>query len=187
LPQLRVIKEEFDTAQARLHRLAAIAAEPLWIRRLDPTRWSMAECVAHLNLTAGAYLPLLDAALRHGRKLGGPPPRRYRRDPVGWLLWRLAGPPVRHRVRTTAPFVPTATAPPPDLIAEFDRWQAGLLACVAAADGLALGRVWITSPFDARVRYNAYACLTIVPRHEHRHLWQAEQVLAKLHPGGTVG
>jgi hypothetical protein len=34
----------------------------------------MAECVAHLNLTAGAYLPLLDAALGHARMLGGPLP-----------------------------------------------------------------------------------------------------------------
>ena len=39
-----------------------------------------------------------------------------------------------------------------------------------------LGRLWIISPFDARIRYNAYACLTILPRHQHRHLWQAEQV-----------
>lgn len=114
--------------------------------------------------------------------LCGSPPSRS--GSGGWLLRRLAGPPVRHRVKTTAPFVPAATPPLPDLIAEFDRRHAGLLACVAAADGLALGRVWITSPFDARLRYNAFACLTILPRHEQRHLWQAEQVLARLQLGG---
>jgi len=26
------------------------------------------------------------------------------------------------------------------------------------------------------VRYNLYACFTILPRHQHRHLWQAERV-----------
>lgn len=126
---------------------------------------------------------MLRSALERGRQLQGPPPRRYPRDPVGWLLWSLAGPPVRHRVRTTAPFVPTAAAPVPELVAEFDQWQTAQVACVTAADGLQLGRLRIVSPFDARLRYNAYACLTILPRHEHRHLWQAEQVWARLHQG----
>ena len=30
---------------------------------------------------------------------------------------------------------------------------------LAIAEGV-LGRLWIISPFDARIRYNAYACLT---------------------------
>jgi DinB superfamily len=179
-PQLQVIRDDFDEAKARLHRLAASAAEPLWTRRPDPARWSMAECVAHLNLSADAYLPLLHTALDAGRRSGSPAPRRYRRDPVGWLLWRTMAPPVRHRVRTPPPFVPTAAAPLAELIARFDRGHDALADCVAAADGLPLGRLWITSPFNARARYNAYACLSILPRHEHRHLWQAERVLATL-------
>ena len=178
--QLSAIKDELEAAQGRLHRLAAAAPEPLWSRRPDPARWSMAECVAHLNLTSAAYLPLLQAALDRGRQLGGPPPRRYRRDPVGWLLWRMAGPPVRYRTRTAAPFVPMDVTSVPELVAEFDRWQVAQLACLATADGLQLGRLWITSPFDRRVRYNLYSCLSILPRHQHRHLWQAEQALAVL-------
>ena len=65
-------------------------------------------------------------------------------------------------------------------MAEFARWQREQTAVVAEADGLPLGRLWIISPFDARIRYNAFACLTILPRHQHRHLWQAEQVKAAL-------
>lgn len=179
-PQLRAVQEDFEAAQARLHALEERAPESLWTRRPDPTRWSIAECVAHLNLTSEAYLPRLRDALQHARRLGGGPPRRYRRDPVGWFFWRTAGPAVRFRVRTTAPFVPAATAPAAELVAEFDRLQSAQLACVAAAEGLDLERAWITSPFESRVRYNAYACLTILPRHQHRHLWQAERVLASL-------
>ena len=138
----------------------------------------MAECVGHLNLTAEAYLPLLRAGLELGRKMIASPPRRYRRDPVGWLMWRMAGPPARRRIKTTSAFVPTADRPLTQLLADFDRLQAGLIGCVADADGLPLGRLWIRSPFDQRVRYNAYSCLTILPRHQQRHLWQAEQAAA---------
>ncbi len=48
------------------------------------------------------------------------------------------------------------------------------------ADGFPLGRLWIISPFDPRIRYNAYACLTILPAHQHRRLWRAEQARAAL-------
>jgi DinB superfamily len=185
-PHLGAIIDQFDAAQARLHRLVAIAPDQAWSRRAEPARWSMAECVAHLNLTAAAYLPLLHAALERGRQFRGLPPHRYRRDPVGWLLWCLAGPPVRYRVRTSPPFVPTATASVPELVADFDGWQAAQVACVTAAEGLQLSRLQIVSPFDPRVRYNMYACLTILPRHEHRHLWQAEQVLRRLHQQGAA-
>jgi hypothetical protein len=92
------------------------------------------------------------------------------------MLWRTAGPPVRFRVKTTAPFVPESVAPAAELVAEFERLQDEQQRWVTAADGLDLGALRITSPFVRHLHYNLYACLTILPRHQHRHLWQAEQV-----------
>ena len=178
--QLQAVADEFESARTRLHALARRAPEAYWHRRADPERWSMAECIGHLNLTSEAYLPLLRAALEEGRRARGSAPTRYRRDPVGWFLWQVAGPPVRYRVRTQAGFVPGAQLPLKQLMTEFDRLQQDQIACVGNADGLDLGRIWIRSPFDQRIRYNLYSCLTILPRHQHRHLWQAEQVWSVL-------
>jgi hypothetical protein len=36
-------------------------------------------------------------------------------------------------------------------------------------------RLRIRSPFDSRLRYNLYSCLTIIPAHQRRHLAQAEE------------
>src|SRR2546425_3586757 len=102
-------------------------------------------------------------------------PNRYRRDPIGWLLWATMGPPVRFRIKTIARFLPSSVAAPELLVQEFDRLQAAQLDCLAQADGLPLSQVRVTSPFNARVRYNLYSCLTILPRHQHRHLWQSER------------
>ncbi len=179
-PQLQAIVDDFGRAETRLHRLVAGVSADAWSRRPEPSRWSIAECVTHLNLTSAACLPRLRDALLRGRGMREGAPARYRRDPIGWLLWRMAGPPVRQRVRTTPAFEPRATQPAADAVAEFARWQREQTAVVAEADGLPLGRLWIISPFDARIRYNAFACLTILPRHQHRHLWQAEQVKAAL-------
>ena len=174
-PQLAAIATELRDARARLHRLVARVPGGRWAERPHPHRWSAAECVGHLNLTTRAFLPLLDAALDAARRLDAPRPARYRRDPVGWLLWRTMGPPVRLRSRTPAAFVPVARAEPAASLADFDRLQDELLRRTAAADGLPIDRVRVPSPFDGRVRYNAFAALSILPRHQHRHLWQAER------------
>lgn len=179
-PRLQAVVAELAAARSRLDRLVGEASGEWWGRRPDPDRWSTAECVAHLNLTSRAYLPLIRSALTQGAKLGRDPSARYRRDPVGWLLWWMMRPPVRVRVKTTAPFVPTAEQPPADLVGDFHRLQDEQVACVREADGLPLARLRIGSPFNSSLKYNLYSCLTILPAHQHRHLWQAERVLEEL-------
>jgi len=182
--QLEAIISEFESARDRLHSLAQGVPEEYWTQHPDRTRWSIAECIAHLNLTSSAYLPLLRDGIAQAQGLEDRVPRRYRRDPIGWLLWKAAGPPVRFRAKTTPPFVPTVANAPGQLIAEFERLQTEQLACVQEADDLRVDRVKIISPFNARLKYNLYASLTILPRHQHRHLWQAEQVWHALRQGG---
>lgn len=184
--ELQAVVDEFDTARRRLHALADRTPADSWARRPSPDRWSIGECVTHLNLTSRAYLPLLDDGLARAARLGRPTGRRFRRDPIGWLLWKMSGPPVRVRTKTTPAFVPGGDIPKGQLIAEFDRLQAEQVARVRAADGAPIDRVRITSPFDARVKYNLYACFTILPRHQHRHLWQAEQIWLEVGKGPTA-
>jgi hypothetical protein len=183
-PQLEEVIREFAGAEQRLRRLAAAVPAGWWARRADPARWSMAECVTHLNLTAAAFLPRIRAATAEARAIGGPAPARFRRDPVGWLLWRTAGPPVRLRVRTTTAFIPEALTSEAGLLETFAARQTEQVEAVRQADGLPLHRVRVTSPFNARLRYSLFSCLTILPPHQHRHLWQAEQVLEQLRNAG---
>jgi hypothetical protein len=177
-PQIEEIRKELRAAGERLHSLAGAVPAGSWSRRPAPGSWSIAECVQHLNLTSAEFVPRLRAAVEEARALDGPAPRRYRRDPIGSLLWRMMAPPVRMRTKTGASFVPAADADPAALIREFDRLQAEQIAIVDSSDRLPLSRVRIESPFDPRVRYNLFAALGILSRHQHRHLWQAERALA---------
>jgi hypothetical protein len=174
-PQLTEIEDELNAALSRLRALRADVPSAIWTRRPAPERWSPGECVAHLNLTSIAMLPLLRAALDEARRSGAAPPTRYRRDPLGWLLWKSLGQVGRFKTKTIPAWVPSGEREPDDLVAEFERLQAEAIACVRAADGLPLHMVKITSPVDARARYNLFSALSILARHQHRHLWQAEQ------------
>jgi len=173
--QLQEIADELGEATARLHRLRDAIPGERWPHRNDPARWSVSECIEHLNLTSAAFVPLLEAGIESARK-EPPSPRRYRRGFLGWALWKMTGPDSRGRVQTAPSFVPATSPPAADAVATFERLQAAILQLLAAADGLPIDKVIMTSPFNARMRYNIYAGFSAIPRHQHRHLQQAERV-----------
>lgn len=179
-PQLNEIVQEFREASNRLHRLSASMREDQWNTRPAPESWSAGECIAHLNLTSEAFLPVLREGLEQAKSLDGAAPRRYRRDPLGWLLWRTMGPPARIRAKTSVPFIPVDPGGMIEAINHFDRLQEEQIQFVAQADGLPLQKVRIASPFNSRAKYNLFSCLSILPRHQLRHLWQAERAYYRL-------
>jgi hypothetical protein len=179
--QLTALIEDLQSAEQRLGALGATLPRAAWRRRSVTTRWSPAECIAHLNLTSEALLPPLRAGLAEAGDGVRRASSRYRRDPIGWLIWTAITPSGRLRTRTLPAFVPSGARPVEALLADFERLQADVIACVHAADGLPIDHVKLVSPFDARLRYNLFAALTIIPRHQHRHLLQAERA------AGAVG
>ena len=174
-PQLHSVTEEFEAARQRLRVLVKAAPEQYWIRRPAPERWSMAECLAHINLTSAAYVPILREGISRAALVSHKNPARYHHDLVGWLLWKSNGPPVRVRVKTAASFVPLHDQSLGELFAAFDRYHEEQLACLRDADGLPLSEVKIVSPFRTGLSYNLYSCFRVLPRHQLRHFWQAEQ------------
>jgi hypothetical protein len=179
-PQLAEVVAGMQAAQTRLHKLADHIPDARWKSRPGPNRWSAAECVEHLNLTSRAYIPLLRRALETAPRTPRDATRHYRRDFLGWLFSRLVGPLPRFgkirigRVKTPPSFVPKDMPDRAEAIAEFDRLQADLLALTRLAEGFPLDQMMIVSPFGGRVKYNVYSALRILPRHQDRHLGQAE-------------
>jgi hypothetical protein len=177
-PQLTRLAGEYESALERLHALRRSIPADTWTRRPTPAGWSPAECVAHLNLTSAAFVPLVHEGLAEARRLGGPVPARYRRDVAGWLVAKVSGPSRLFRVKTPAAFVPTSDLPIDEIVNEFERLQADHVACLREAENVPLDRVKIQSPFDARLRYTVYSAFAMIPGHQHRHLAQAEQAAA---------
>jgi hypothetical protein len=94
-------------------------------------------------------------------------------------------PPVRLiRAKTTSAFEAPPDADPGALTARFRELQEEQIELLHAADGLPLNQLRIASPFNERVRYNLYSCFVILPRHQERHLWQAEQALDTIRSAG---
>lgn len=181
-PQLAELLHDLRVASSGFAVLATRASAEGWRRRPAEGSWSAAECLTHLSLTSEAYLPLLRHGVEEARSLDASAPRRYRRDPTGWLLWRMMGPPVRIRTATSPSFLPVDDASTNEMLNRFEALQSEAASLIRDASGLPLHRVRVQSPFDQRVWYNLFAALSILPRHQLRHLWQAERAVAAARP-----
>lgn len=184
--QLDDLARQWVAVRAKYVALDAAVSETEWGRRPDPAAWSVAECVAHLNLTSAAMVPALRAALEEAKRLPPMSEVRYRGTLVGRLLAASMGP-VKQiagiklgKVRTPPPFVPGAELARADVRRQFLAWLEAEEALVRAARGLAIDAVRVESPFRAGVFYDAYSALRIVVLHEQRHLVQAERAHAAL-------
>jgi len=189
-PELNTISEQLDAADERLRRLLDSTPEAHWTRPPEPGRWSIMECVDHLNRSTDAYRDLIADGLERARELPPhDPDRKYRRDFLGWLLCGVLKPPARFRSRTNPEFEPTVLAPSAELVERFHAGNDALRGWLRDADGLAIDEVKIPSPFVPSSRYSVYSAFAILAVHQHRHLWQAEQAAAALaaapQPGGA--
>jgi hypothetical protein len=169
------IERKLNASSSAAARLFESHSGEQLTRRPAETAWSAAECVVHLSLTASVAIPLLEAAVADLRSRGLFTKSPSRMDWMGRMLrWSLEPPP-RFRTKTTAPFQPLRVEPLDEVLPEFVRQQARAVAALRAAEGLDLSRAKVTSPFDSRIRYNAFSMFCILETHERRHLWQAER------------
>lgn len=178
------------TLQACLQQLEALRQEACVLcHGLDgaafnwqpaPERWSVGQCLDHLNHAGALLLPRLDEAIARGRAAGvyAEGPTRY-----GWLgrWWvRAMHPTCRRRFRAPAAYLPAAEPlDPDDVLATFLDVQDALAARLEAADGLDLARLKVRSPAYAWMRLPLGVWFESTLAHEERHLAQARQVMAQ--------
>jgi hypothetical protein len=175
--QLVQVQRELHEATARVRQLVEPLPDAAWRRWPDMGGWSVGHCIMHLNKSTEGFLPRLDAAIREGRQknLTGTGP--FRGDAAGWLLCRFVEPPYRIKIKTPAPFDPQDVDSADKVMMHWERLQNELCLRIAAADGLALDKVKVVSPFAGSLKYNLLAAFMVIPAHQRRHAWQAERII----------
>ena len=195
--ELRKRWRELHAGGEEAQRLVAgLTSHQFWWRPAED-RWSVAECLAHVVLAGEAYHEVIDPAVASARARGLR--AEGRRDVgaatgsrLGDLLMKGLEPPARLRIPAPARIRPARPSDPGDAAAAAPRAPGSPLARflalrhahadrLRAADGLALDRVRVRSPFVPLVTVNLDTALRILTGHERRHLWQAWQV--RQHPG----
>ena len=174
-PQLEAIRQQLHDSSARATQMVQSLTPEKLVQQPATGGWSVAECIAHLTLSAGEFfeknlldvsgLPASTAALKA--------------DLTGRLVAWFLEPPYRMKAKALAVTMPVHADPAkvlPDFLVMQERLQSKLAECA----GVAIDQRKIVSPFKETMKYNIYSFFLITCAHERRHLWQAEQVIKSL-------
>ena len=146
----------------------------------SPERWSIADCLEHLNVAAEQILPVLTRTIEDAQKSRDPEPslpKSFRHGFMGNFLVRMLEPPPRWRLRAPRLYEPAAGDRSfEEIRVRFADLHDRLLEQVDASRGLHLARVKMASPFTRLLRLSLGQWFGFLAAHDRRHLWQARQV-----------
>lgn len=173
-PQLAAIADELNAVSSGWKSLLSqLPPEKLW-QRPAKGGWCVGECIDHLSITNREMLPVLDRLLQNAPSGHEP----YRMDLSGRMIVWLMEPPYRMKFKAPTTFAPKPSTK--DVLSEFLATQAAALDAVRRCNGVAVDKLKFVSPANARMSYNGYAALKLLPTHQRRHLWQAQQIVKHL-------
>jgi len=177
IPELKDYIHQIDANENAVRSLADRLSESQATWRPGPKRWSIVECIHHLNSTTTAYLPAIDEAIDQAKEMHwiGSGPFRYGR--LGTWFVRAMEPPPKRRYSTMAVFMSPPDLPFGDIAREFSSCQERLRQRVHRSNGLDLARARVVSPATRVVRFRLGQCFAFLLAHERRHLWQAHRVV----------
>jgi DinB superfamily len=179
IPELDEYRRQFEAIKQDASELLDGLTDEQFNRRESPGRWSIAECLVHLNVTGRLYLPFIEGAIKEARErqLVGEGPFRQGLL-VNWLI-RSTEPPAKLKFKAPKIFIPPPDQPLDKVRSDFMALQDALMALVNASNGLHLWRIKVTSPVSRLFKTSLGQCFAFHAAHERRHLWQARQVRIK--------
>jgi hypothetical protein len=176
-PELDDLRRQFEAIAAEAAALVAPLGDDQFRWKPSGDRWSIAECLEHLNATARSYLPVIDDGIADAIRLGtyAEGPFEYR-----WyarLLVRLIEPPPVFRMKTGPQNVPATDRPKQATVNGFGAYQVQYVDRLRQSNGIDLATARVRSPAVAWLRIPLGCGFAAMVAHERRHLWQARQVL----------
>jgi hypothetical protein len=168
--------QEIQEARQRAEALLVGLTPEQFTIQPEAGKWSVAECILHLNVTASVMQRLMESAMAQGRqdkKLG---PGPFHIGLKGRLLIWIAEPPPKFRIPAPPHLRPPARIDDPErLLPDFLKAQDEWERLMRESAGLSLSKIKVgkrLSPFRAKLA----AGFPWMMAHQRRHLLQAENV-----------
>jgi hypothetical protein len=181
-PEIAALLGELDANAQAARRLVDGLSEEDGRWRPAPDVWSVAECLDHLAVANRVYLESMRGAAERARAAG-----RLRRRPAlpgffGRLFANSLEPPPKSRTRRKAPskIRPRESPGLRDAFTAFIASQEPVRAFLRDYANIDLAGVRFRNPFIGVIHFSLASGLHVITAHERRHLWQAQQVRARL-------
>jgi hypothetical protein len=176
VPELEDLRKQINDIVADAQKLTEGVSDRQFNWQPEPGRWSMAQCLDHLNVVGAIEAPRIEASIRAARAQGLVGQGPYRRGILGSLFVRLSEPPPKIKFKAPKKMAPAPAEPAARVVATFFALQDRIQEQIRLANGVDLGRAKVATPVFDWVRFTLGQTFAVIAGHERRHLWQAWQI-----------
>lgn len=171
----------FDLLKLRVvaqQRFRPLSAEEL-NRRPGPSRWSAGQCLEHLNIVGGHYLPSIAARIKRAQARGSKPAPTAKQGYFGRKFIEAMRTPASVKAyESPQRYAPTGTRLPRTVAEVFSRQIDELLRLVLLARQVNANAIRIPNPLFPLLLFRLTDQLEFLVVHIQRHVAQAEAILA---------
>jgi len=148
-------------------------------RRPSPGKWSVGQCLEHLNIVGGHYLPSITQRLRRAKDSGSHPAEFTKFGPLGRrFVESMRQDPATKALKTPQKFAPSGSRLPRTVVEVFSRQIDELLSLLEQAKEVNINSLRIPNAIIPLVRLRLTDQLEFLVAHMQRHVAQAERALA---------
>jgi len=168
------VKEIVDFANNELKKLTSkeLNTKP------QADKWSIAECLEHLNIYSRYYLEVVDRQMKISLQKGVMPQAIFKSSWLGKMSINSVLPENLQPTKTMKRFNPSFSGVGDNVLEEFMEHQEILLKLIKEARNVNLSKVKISIEFARFLKLQLGDCLLFLVAHEQRHTGQMKRVLA---------
>lgn len=156
--------------------IAAISPDIL-LQNPAPGKWSIAQCLEHLNGYGHFYLPRLEAAIDKGEQQKLIPPAGFKSSRIGNYFTNLMKPKedgsLKSKMRSPKEHRPAPALDPTQVLAEALRQQQQMITLLKRAEKVDIQHLKVPTSLSKLIRLSAGDTFRFLVAHEQRHLLQS--------------
>lgn len=178
--ELETLRHEADATRDQLQALVRGLSEEQLGWRAGAGKWTIAEILTHLSLTAQICLPAVDRAMDEAERRGWKSLGPFCLTTMGRFFVWYVEPPPKIKLPAPAPLLPKLNGPASEAWPEYLRRHGEVVERMERASGYDLNRARFRSPFARFVTMDLLAVFSVFTAHERRHIWQAKNVVGQM-------
>ena len=175
----QIIQECKKATQANIERAIksfSYLSENQFNWKPDPESWSVGECLSHLVNSNSLYLDKI-ANILNSFPTNYEKDFTYKQSFMGKLISEGVDPANLKKAKTFKVFFPDKSVVQNKIIDEYVKSSEKLIELAGKMEHLDLEKIKLSSPVNIMIRLNLGDPLIIIPKHDKRHLNQAEKVM----------
>lgn len=173
---LQDLVEQFEDLKISARKVVEGLTEEQFNAQPAPHKWSIAECIDHLNSSYRAYIPVIKKVIKNNTNETVNNPDNFKIRFRFKLSNAWLEPPYKMKMKTFDLLVPDEKLNKEKTISKFISLTDEFIDFIKISEKVDLKCTIVISPVTSALKFRLGELYPFIASHNRRHLWQAENV-----------